>query len=70
MTQLNEAYSRIRKAGQSNVRVTPMPGQNINDGMHQIEIMEGNQWQTVVSGIPRSTAYDLVTKATNRVICG
>lgn len=70
MINVNEAFVRIKKAGSNNVRVIPMPGQDALNGLYQIEINESNNWSVIATGMPRSTADDLVKKATSRVICG
>ncbi len=67
---LNEAIASIKRAGVANVRSVPMPGQNYNVGMYQIEIKNGNDWAPIVEGIPRATAENIIAQATNRVICG
>ena len=65
---LNEAVQQIKKAGPTNVRCTPDRGQNIHTGTYCIAIREGNTWQNVVEGLPKSTAEDLIRQATNRVL--
>ena len=67
---INEAVTQIKKVGSHNVRILPMPGQDINTGTHQIEIYEQNTWKVLLSGVPRTTAEDLVKQATNRMILG
>ena len=67
---LNEAIGRIRKAGATKVRCLPMPGQNVQTGNYRIEVDEGQGWQTIVEGIPKSSAEDLVQTATNRLLLG
>lgn len=69
MINLNEAITKIRKAGINNVRYVPIAGSNIN-GDYQIEIFENNTWNIIISNIPRTTAEDLVTQATNKVLLG
>lgn len=70
MVNVSGATVAIKKAGATNVRVTPMPGQNITDGEHQIEICEGGKWSPIVSGLKKAIAEQIVSQALNRVICG
>lgn len=65
-----ETVNRIKKAGATNVRMTPMSGQSSIDGLYQIEIREGSTWSTIAEGLPQSTAGDLIKQATSRVILG
>ena len=67
---LNEAIQKIKTVGPANVRVIPMPGQNIMTGNYQIEVQDGGNWSSIVVGIKKSMAEDLVNQATNRVILG
>jgi hypothetical protein len=67
---VNEAIQKIKSAGATNVRVVPMSGQNINTGDYQIDLQSNGQWSTIVTGIKKSMAEDLVNQATNRVILG
>lgn len=67
---LNEAIQKIKTVGPSNVRVIPMPGQNIMTGNYQIEVQDGGNWSSIVVGIKKSMAEDIVSQATNRVILG
>lgn len=69
MLNLNEATQQIKRAGAANVRVLPMPGQNVNTGDYQIEINDSG-WRPVVSGLKKDIAESIVEKALNRVICG
>ncbi len=70
MVNMSEAIVKIKAVGANNVRVVPMPNQNVQTGMHKIEVNEGGSWSTIVESIPRETAVSIVTQATNRVICG
>ena len=67
---LNETIQAIKRAGVSNVRMTPMSGQNVHTGNYQIEIKEGTVWRAVAVGMPKVTAANIIEQATNRVICG
>jgi len=67
---LNEAIQYIKKAGEANVRSVPMTGQNVNSGLYAIEILESGQWMVVAEGMTKLTAENIITQATNRVICG
>ena len=67
---LAETVNRIKKAGPTNVRAVPMPGQHIHEGKYQVEVNEGGMWVVVAESIPQSTANDLIRQSTNRVICG
>ena len=66
----NEAIQKIKTVGPANVRVIPMPGQNIMTGNYQIEVQDGGNWSSIVVGIKKSMAEDIVSQATNRVILG
>lgn len=66
---LKEAKNRIRRVGETNVRVVPMPGQ-VFDGDHRIEICEGGIWISIISGLRKSMAESIVREAINRVILG
>lgn len=65
---LSEALTTMRIAGQRNIRAVPMPGQNFNTGIYQIEIMRGGGWQCLLEGLPKATAEGLIDQATSRVI--
>jgi len=65
-----ETVNKIKKAGTTNVRTVPMPGQPVTGGMYQIEVKEGTAWSVIAEGLPQTTANDLIRQATNRVICG
>jgi hypothetical protein len=67
---LQEAIQRIKRVGASNARIVPMSGQSAVDGNHQIEILESGGWHTVITGIKRRMAEDIVAQAVNRVILG
>lgn len=70
MININEALLRIKQAGATNVRAVPADGQNIHTGLYQIEIREAGNWIAIATGMPRSTAEDLIRQATNKVILG
>lgn len=67
---INEAVQKIKKVGVNNVRVVPMDGQSVKDGLHKIEIKDGGIWTTVLEGMHRRMAEDLVSQAVNKVILG
>ncbi len=67
---LNEALVRIKKAGPNKTRAVPMPNQNVNTGLYQIEINENNSWRQIAVSIPQKTALDLIKQATNRTLLG
>jgi hypothetical protein len=67
---LNEAIQKIKTVGPSNVRVIPMPGQNMMTGNYQIEVQDNGSWSSIVVGIKKAMAEDIVSQATNRVILG
>lgn len=70
MLNVNEAIQKIKSIGASNVRIVPMAGQPINNGDHQIEIKSGSNWETIVSGVKKRMAEDIVNQAINKVILG
>ena len=67
---LQEAIQQVKKAGPTRVRCTPMPGQNVNTGNYCVAINEGGTWRTVIDGLPKSTAEDIIRQATSRVLLG
>jgi len=67
---LNEAFKKIKEVGAENVRMVPMPGQNVNTGQYAIQIKDDDAWVSIVEGVPRVTADNIIKQATNRVICG
>ena len=69
---LNETVQQIKKAGAQRVRCIPMPGQNVNTGFYAVQIKEAHtlDWNTIVDGLPKSTAEDLIKQATSRLILG
>lgn len=67
---VSKATVAIKEAGAANVRVTPMPGQTITEGDHQIEINKDGSWTSVVTGVKKAIAEQIVLQALNRVICG
>lgn len=66
----NAVSQAIKKAGSKNVRVVPMAGQSVNEGMHNIEISSNGNWEVVASGVAKLIAEQIVSQALNRVICG
>ena len=67
---VNEAIQRIKVAGVGRVRTVPMPGEDVNSDNYQIEINEGGNWTSVVTGVSKRIAEDMISQATNRVILG
>lgn len=67
---ITEASVKIKAAGAQNVRVVPMDGQNVLDGDYQIQIKNESIWNTIVTGIKKNIAEQIVSQALNRVICG
>jgi hypothetical protein len=68
---INHATQSLRRVGQQNVRIVPMPGHSAVSGQHRIEIKEANaDWQPLVEGLERSLADNIVQQAFNRVILG
>lgn len=65
MVNLNEAVQKIKSVGSLNARVVSSA-----DGKAEIEVREGGNWTTLVSGITRKIAEDIMSQATNRVILG
>ena len=66
---INSVVEEIKKVGQSNVRIVPMPGSTV-DGLQMIEVRSGSEWKCVAENVSRSIANDLVRQASNRVILG
>jgi hypothetical protein len=67
---MSETIHKIKRVGATNVRMIPMPGQNVNTGMYQVEIKEGSNWISVAEGMPKDTAASIIQQATSKVICG
>lgn len=67
---LNEAIQRIKQAGVNHTRILPVTGESALGDNQEIQVKESGEWRTVVTGIKRSMAEDLVRQATNRVILG
>jgi hypothetical protein len=67
---MSEAIAAVKAAGANSVRTVPMPGQNVNVGLYQIEVSKGGTWETVVVGLPKTTAESIISQAISRVICG
>ena len=70
MININEAIIKIRAAGASKVRCVPMPSQNVQSGMYQIEILNDSKWECVATGMPKMAAESIIQQAINNVICG
>ena len=69
MADINEAIQKIKSVGSSAVRVVPMNGQTV-DGNHQIEINQNGNWTTILTGVKRPMAEDIIRQATNKVLLG
>lgn len=67
---LSEATSRIKAAGPRNVRIVPMPGQEVVTGLHQVMVQEGGKWVTVLENVPKEMAESLVSSTGKSVILG
>lgn len=67
---INEAIAAIKRVGMHKVRVVPVTGQSPLDGKQQIEICENGVWSAVVTGVTSNMAQDILSQASNRVICG
>lgn len=67
---VNEAIQKIKKVGSQSVRTVPMPGQSVDGGDYQIEIQVNGQWESVVAGVKKPMAEDIIRQATNRVLLG
>jgi hypothetical protein len=70
MINMNEAVLKIKAAGSKAVRVVPGPGQSVDNGLYQIEILESSGWSPVVQGLAKQVAESMVNQAVNRVILG
>jgi hypothetical protein len=70
MINVSNATVAIKRVGANNVRVTPVPGQSITDGDHQIEINDNGVWSVIVTGVKKPIAEQIISQALNRVICG
>jgi hypothetical protein len=70
VVDVNYVVSRVKAAGATNCRVVPMAGQQINGGLHQIEVKDNGTWTPVAVNIDKAIAENIVSHATNRVICG
>lgn len=70
MIDMNEAVLKIKAAGSKAVRVVPGPGQSVDGGLYQIEILESAGWSTLVQGLTKQVAESMVNQAVNRVILG
>jgi hypothetical protein len=62
---INEAIAKIKTVGKINTRIV-----TITEGKCQIEIRENGDWTPIVTGVTSHTAEDIISQATNRVICG
>ncbi len=70
MINFNEAIQKIKVVGSKNVRAIPMEGQSINEGDYQIEIKANGAWVTIVAGVKKKMAEDIISQAVNKVILG
>jgi hypothetical protein len=64
MVNMQNIISQIKKAGSTNVRTVPSPGADVNTGTYQIEINESGSWRAIATGLPQSTAKDIIEQAT------
>jgi len=62
--KLNEAIEKITKAGPNNVRIVS------DKSRYKIEAKIGGVWISVIDGVEKSIAENLVRKALNRTILG
>jgi hypothetical protein len=69
MMNINETVTRIKAAGPSNVRHTPLDGETIN-GKYRIEIKEGGKWASIAECPNRKMAEEIISLAMNRTILG
>lgn len=69
VVNINETIKKIKDVGPNNVRVVPMQNQPV-DGDHQIEVYFNSAWATILIGVKRAMAEDIVRQATNRVLLG
>lgn len=67
---INEAIQAVKAAGSRRVRTVPMDGQNIHDGLYQIEVADTSGWHAVATGMPKVTAESIINQATSRVLLG
>lgn len=67
---VNSATQEIKKAGATNVRITPMAGQSITEGDYQIEVNRNGMWSPIMTGVKKPIAEQVVNHALNKVICG
>jgi len=67
---INEAIQKIKRAGAANVRTVPMDGQSVNDGNYQIDIRNNGGWDTILVGVKKQMAEDIIRQATNKVLLG
>ena len=63
---INEAVEKIKKAGPSNTQITPMS----DSDRFKIEINLGQGWATILTGLKRVMAEDVIRQASNRVLLG
>ena len=67
---VNEAVSKIKAVGSSNVRSLPMEGQNVSTGTYKIEIKQNGTWVTIAECPNKKIAEDIINQAINNVILG
>jgi hypothetical protein len=67
---LSEALSIMTKAGPNGIRAIPMAGQNVHTGLYKVEVRRGLKWECVIESVPKSTAENLISQATSRVLLG
>ena len=67
---LDKAMHDMKSAGAKSIRAVPMPGQSVATGLYQIEVKQEAGWAVLVEGMPKKTAEQMISQATNRVILG
>lgn len=67
---INEAIQKIKRVGAQSVRTIPMQGQSVDGGDYQIEINNNGQWESIVVGVKKQMAEDIIRQATNRMLLG
>ncbi len=67
---INDVVAQIKSVGVNEVRVTTMEGQSCIDGDCQIDIRQSGAWNTILSGVKRTMAENIVRQSRDRVILG
>lgn len=63
---IKEAVERMKKAGESKTRLVPITGTN----QVNIQVDMGQGWATIMKGVERPMAEDILRQAKDRVILG